>query len=144
MDLSTPEQININSIEQSVQPDRFSGVEILVVDDEVDSLDILTLVLEEEGATVIPVKSAALAMEALNQTTPDLIISDIGMPDTDGYTLISQIRQLPQGQNIPAMAFSAYGNEIDRQQTLAAGFQKHIAKPINIPKIIAIITELLQ
>lgn len=142
MNVLPPKQENID--QQSVQPDRFSGVEVLVVDDEVDSLDILTLVLEGEGAKVIPVKSAALAMEVLDKTTPDLIISDIGMPYTDGYTLMSRIRELDRGQSIPAIALTAYANEIDCQQTFDAGFQKHIAKPIDIPQIIAAVAELLQ
>lgn len=136
-------QINQKPIEQSLQPNRFSGLKILVVDNEVDSLDILTMILEQEGAKLIPVVSAAAALDVFEQVIPDLIISDIGMPQTDGYTLIRQIRQLPEGQNIPAIALTAYGNEIEQQRTFDAGFQKHLAKPIIIPELIAAISELI-
>ena len=143
--MNTPiaKPIHINSIQQSVQPNRFSGIKILVVDDEVDSLDILTFVLEQEGASVISVASAALALEALNKSTPDLIISDIGMPKTDGYSLISQIRN-SKVKNIPAIALTAYAGEVNQQLSLEAGFNRHLAKPINIPELITIITELVQ
>jgi len=113
------------------------------VDDEADSLIILTLVLEQEGAEVISVASASAALELFSQVAVDLIISDIGMPDTDGYTLIEEIRKLPQGQNIPAIALTAYAAEIDVQHSLDAGFQKHLAKPIDISLLIATVAELL-
>ena len=143
MNISISESININPLERSVQPNGFDSLKILVVDDEVDSLDILTLVLQQEGAEVISVASAPAALEVFNRITPDLIISDIAMPYTDGYTLIMEIRKLPQGQNIPAIALTAYGREIDMQQSFDAGFQKHMAKPIDIPLLIATIAELL-
>ena len=130
--------------EELVQPNRFSGIEILVVDDEVDSLDILTLVLEQEGAKLTPVASAKAALDVFSQTTPNVIISDIGMPEVDGLTLMSQIRQLPEGKDIPAIALTAYAGEMERQSSFDAGFQKHIAKPIDIPELIAAITELLN
>lgn len=144
MNIPIAEPIDINPIEPSVQPNRFSGIKILVVDDEVDSLDILTLVLEQEGAEVISVASAAAGLEVLNESTPDLIVSDIGMPKTDGYTLMSQIRNLSEGKNIPAIALTAYAGEVNQQLSLEAGFNRHLAKPINIPELIAAITELVQ
>ena len=143
MSISISESINIDPLDGTVQPNRFDGLKILVVDDEVDSLDILTLVLEQEGAEVISVASALAALEMFDRTTPDIIVSDIGMPHTDGYTLIEEVRKLPQGQNIPAIALTAYAREIDMQQSLDAGFQKHMAKPIDIPQLLATITELL-
>ena len=139
-----PIEIDSNLINQSVRPNRFSGVKVLVVDDEPDSLDILTLVLEQEGAEVIPVTSAAEALEAFNRSTPDLIISDIGMPEADGYSLITQIRALPLGKNLPAIALTAYAGEIDKQRTFDAGYQKHLAKPIDLPELIATIVQLIQ
>lgn len=146
--MNTPatEQTEIDSdlIARSVQPNRFNGIKVLVVDDEPDSLDLLTLVLEQEGAEVTPVTSAAEALEAFNRATPDLIISDIGMPQTDGYSLITQIRALPQGKNLPAIALTAYAGEIDRQRSINAGYQKHIAKPVAIPELITTIGQLIQ
>ena len=142
MDLSLPEPVNYN-LDRAVQPNRFSDLTILVVDDEADSLDILTLILQSEGAEVISVASAQAALEVFSQTALDLIISDIGMPHTDGYTLIEEIRRLPQGQNIPAIALTAYAAEIDMQQSFNAGFQKHLAKPVDIPQLIDTVTGLL-
>ena len=137
------DRINNKPINELVQPGNFGGLKVLVVDDEVDSLDILTAILEQEGAELVAVASAAAAIEAFYCDIPDLIISDIGMPETDGYTLIEQIRALPEGQNIPALALTAYANEIERQRSFDAGFQKHLAKPIMIPELIAAITELI-
>lgn len=137
-------EVDSNLIDRSVQPNRFSGVKVLVVDDEPDSLDILTLVLEQEGAEVMPVTSAKEALETFSKLTPDLIISDIGMPETDGYSLITQVRALPQGKDLPAIALTAYAGEIDKQRTFDAGYQKHIAKPIDLPELITTIEQLIQ
>ena len=130
--------------DRSVEGNRFSQLQILVVDDEPDSLNILTMVLEQQGATVTPVTSAKLALKSLQELTPDLIISDIGMPEVDGYTLMTQIRKLPQGTNILAIALTAYAGEMDRQRSSNAGFQHHLAKPINIPELINVITRLIK
>ena len=143
MNLSILKSTDINSSNQSAQPNRFDDLTILVVDDEADSLDILTFVLQSEGAEVISVASAPVALDIFTKTNCDLIISDIGMPYIDGYTLIEEIRKLPQGENIPAIAVTAYAGETEMQQSLDAGYQKHIAKPIDISLLIATITKLL-
>ena len=143
MDNLETEQVNDSTARKSVLPNRFNGSKILVVDDERDSLEILTLVLQQEGATIISATSAEAALKAFSHKTPDLIISDIGMPGMDGLTLMTQIRQLPQGKNVPAIALTAYAAEIDKQSSFAAGFQKHLAKPISIPELITAITELI-
>lgn len=135
-------ETNSQPIDLSVQPNRLSGIKILAVDDQADSLDIITMVLEQEGALVRSVTSAQEALEVFNQLTPDLIISDLGMPKTDGCTLITQIRELPQGKNIPAIALTAYAGKSDRQRTINAGFQKHISKPIDITELITTIEQL--
>ncbi len=132
-----------NLVNEPVKANRLKGIKILVVEDEIDSRNILTFVLEQEGAEVIPVNSANAALQALNQSLPDLIISDIGMPEMDGYTLITQIRALPQGKNIPAIALTAYAGETDRQRSLDVGFHKYLSKPINIPELIDSVIEIL-
>ena len=99
------------------------------------------MVLEQQGAVVTSVSSANEALEALNKATPDLIISDIGMPDVDGYTLIRQIRQLPLGK-LPAIALTAYAGEVDRQRSIDSGFDKHLSKPIDIPNLLITVIEL--
>jgi PAS domain S-box-containing protein len=142
IDVPTSKQTDLELGKQSLRSTQLNGLTILVVDDEADSLDILTMILEQEGATVISVASAAAALEVFNQTTPNMIISDIGMPHTDGYSLIRQIRQLPQGQKIPAIALTAYAGEIDQQRSFDAGFKKHIAKPVNISELLLAIAEL--
>lgn len=137
-------KIDTNSIDQSVQRNRFNGIKILVVDDEADSLDILELVLEQEGAEVIATASAEEALEAFNRSTPNLIISDIGMPDVSGYTLITRIRELPQGRDVPAIALTAYAGEVDQQRSIEAGFQQHISKPIDLTELINTIVKLID
>ncbi|MDJ0692642.1 MAG: ATP-binding protein [Xenococcaceae cyanobacterium MO_188.B32] len=144
MNVSITEQSNSESSERSVNQNRLQGIQVLVVDDEVDSLDILTIILEPEGAEVTPVASANAAIEALNRSTPDLIISDIGMPEVDGYTMLSQIRELTQGKDIPAIALTAYAGEVNRQRSLDVGFQQHISKPINITELITVVTLLTR
>jgi PAS domain S-box-containing protein len=132
-----------NLVNEPVKANRLKGIKILVVEDEIDSRNILTFVLEQEGAEVIPVNSANAALQALNQSLPDLIISDIGMPEMDGYTLITQIRALPQGKKIPAIALTAYAGETDRQRSLDVGFHKYLSKPINISELIDTIMQLI-
>jgi PAS domain S-box-containing protein len=139
----TLNQPDSNLVNELVTSDRFEGMRVLVVEDEIDSRDILTFVLEQEGAEVISTDSANAALEALQQSIPDLIISDIGMPAMDGYTLMTKIRELPQGKNLPAIALTAYAGEVDQQRSINAGFHKHLSKPINIPELLETITEVL-
>jgi CheY-like chemotaxis protein/anti-sigma regulatory factor (Ser/Thr protein kinase) len=107
-----------------------SNVQVLVVDDEVDTRELIVFVLEQAGAIVTAVPSAFAALEVLAQFKPDVLVSDIGMPEMDGYMLMPQIRAMSQGKQILAVALTAYAGESDRQQALAAGFQQHISKPI--------------
>jgi CheY-like chemotaxis protein len=122
-----------------------SGVRVLVVDDDTDALELLTFLLEQSGATVTAVSSAEAALAALSQSPPNVILSDIGMPDTDGYMLIRQIRALPeQGGRVPAIALTAYAGDFNRQQAMQAGFQRHLTKPIDPDTLISAIVHLVQ
>ncbi|MGB3655473.1 MAG: PAS domain S-box protein, partial [Rivularia sp. (in: cyanobacteria)] len=107
-----PTQSAINSTELLPETDRTSsnlnGINILVVDDEVDSCELIAFLLEQEGATVTTAASASEALESIAKSTPDLLISDIGMPDMDGYELIETIRASEKGKSIPAIAVTAY------------------------------------
>ncbi len=116
-----------------------AGLKILVVDDEPDSLDFVAFVLEDAGAEVISVSSAAEALLSIEQTPPDLLVSDIGMPEMDGYMLINRIRtQLaPQFRQLLAIALTAYAGEGNERQVLAAGFDKHLTKPIDPTELVA-------
>lgn len=124
------------------------GIQILVVDDMIDSQEFVAFVLEQAGAIVTPASSARAALELLAQVKPDVIISDIGMPDSNGYEMLQQIRtHFIQLQTTPAIALSAYASELDQQQAFAAGFQRHLAKPIDpeiLVKTVALLTQLSQ
>lgn len=136
-------QTNEPIIDQSFATKSSDEMKILVVDDEIDSLDILTLILEQEGARVTPVTSAYEALEAFEKSSFNLIISDIGMPTFDGYTLIEKIRQLPQGKAIPAIAVTAYAGDVNKKNSLDAGFDRHISKPIDFSELITTINLLM-
>ncbi|HEY9707400.1 MAG TPA: response regulator, partial [Oculatellaceae cyanobacterium] len=123
-----------------------AGLCILAVDDEVDNLELVQFILEQAGATAICVSSATDVLQQLNESKPDVLIADIGMPQMDGYTLIRQIRQLSpeQGGQIRAIALTAYAGEANQQQALAAGFQRHIAKPVEPETLVQTIEQLLH
>lgn len=119
---------------------------ILVVDDDADMREFLTFFLEQNGAEVTTVASATEALQSLTPFQPDLLLSDIGMPETDGYMLIRQIRErsLDQGGQMPAIAITAYAGEINQQQALAAGFQQHLSKPVEPEVLLRTIVTLLN
>ena len=110
----------------------FDGVRILVVDDEADSRDLISTILTRCGSEVRCSESAAEAIRAFAEWGPDLLLSDIGMPNEDGYSLIKKVRKLrsKRAKQIPAIALTAYATDEDRSQALAAGFQIHLAKPV--------------
>ncbi len=112
---------------------NLENLRVVAVDDEIDSLELVKVVLEQEGAAVQIALSATQALNMLAQESFDLLISDIGMPDVDGYDLIRQVRELssPVNRGIPAIALTAYAGEANQRQILSAGFQTHLAKPID-------------
>ncbi len=120
--------------------DRLDGLRILVVDDEADTRDLLKQGLEYCGATVKVVGSAAEAIDLLQISVPDILISDIGMPGTDGYDFIRQVRKLsPQrGGKVAAIALTAYTRVEDRLQALRAGYDMHVPKPVELTELIAV------
>ncbi|AFZ06993.1 multi-sensor hybrid histidine kinase [Oscillatoria nigro-viridis PCC 7112] len=118
---------------------------ILTVDDEIDNLELVQCILEQAGATVFSVSSATDALQQLTKIKPDVLIADIGMPQMDGYMLIRQVRQLStqEGGEIPAIALTAYAGETNQQQALAAGFQRHLPKPVEPETLVETIELLL-
>jgi CheY-like chemotaxis protein len=108
------------------------GVSVLVVDDEPSAREVAASILVQRGARVTAVGSAREALDAVASAIPDVLVSDIGMPGEDGYTLIRQVRSLDpeQGGQIPAIALTAYASARDSLTALEAGFHRHIAKPI--------------
>jgi PAS domain S-box-containing protein len=125
-------------------PPELSGLRVLLVDDEADSRDLLNFVLESCEAQVLTTSSAAEALELIKRERFDVIVSDIGMPEEDGYSLIRKIRALSNelGGNTPAIALTAYARAEDRVQALRSGFQMHIAKPVEAVELIAAVANL--
>ncbi|MHC0061480.1 ATP-binding protein [Nostoc sp. UIC 10890] len=123
-----------------------NGIRVLVVDDDADSRDFVAFVLEQDGAFVIAVSSAYEALQTLAEVKLDVLVSDISMPDMDGYMLIHQVRNLIPEQvgQIPAIALTAFARNDDQQEALKAGFQMHLPKPLNPEELIAAIAQLLE
>ncbi|MEH1897382.1 MAG: ATP-binding protein [Nostoc sp.] len=144
-ELTPKEQININRLNDSSTTEILTGIEILVVDDDDDTREFHTFVLEQEGAKVIAVVSAKEALQVLAESEPDILLSDIGMPETDGYTLMRQVRALQalQAKQIPAIALTAYAGEINQQQALESGFQRHLSKPVEPEELVNAIATLI-
>ncbi|HVG20400.1 MAG TPA: response regulator, partial [Blastocatellia bacterium] len=111
---------------------KLDGVRILVVDDEEDARKMLEIMLIQFGAEVKVSDSAQEALKALEHWKPDVLVSDIGMPNEDGYSLIHKVRALgpERGGQIPAVALTGYSRMEDRSQLLAAGYQVHLSKPV--------------
>ncbi|MBC1220981.1 response regulator [Nostoc sp. UCD121] len=139
-------QTEVDSSSLAFNPLPLRGIRALVVDDDADICDFFSFVLEQAGAEVRIVTSALDALQALEQSPPDILLSDIGMPDMDGYMLIRQIRAMPpeQGGQTLALALSAYAGEANRQQALAAGFEQHVAKPIDPDVLIEVILNIIR
>jgi PAS domain S-box-containing protein len=130
-----------------------SNLQILVVDDDNDTREFQAFVLEQSGAAVTAVASGVEALQALDRFIPDVLVSDVGMAEMDGYRLIQQIRSreasrsdlrpLDQGGQIPAIALTAYAAEVDQQRAIQAGFQTHMTKPVEPEELVKVIISLL-
>jgi CheY-like chemotaxis protein len=131
---------------ESKSPSGLQGIKVLVVEDTTDMREYITFVLEQSGANVVAVATAAEALTALDQFQPEVLVSDIGMPEVDGYMLLRQVRMRSpqQGGQTPAIALTAYVGEINQQQALAAGFQRHLAKPVEPEALVKVIADLTR
>jgi PAS domain S-box-containing protein len=122
------------------------GLRILVVDDEADARELLIQILKESGVEVVAVATAEEAIRVLTEQASrlDVLVSDIGMPNQDGYSLLRRVRSLPpeMGGQIPAVALTAYARTEDRRAAFLAGFQSHLAKPVELAELIAVIANL--
>jgi signal transduction histidine kinase/ActR/RegA family two-component response regulator len=121
------------------------GLKVLVVDDEPDARDLVRRLLERSGVNVVTAESAAEAAAAVRAGDLHLMVSDIGMPDRDGYDLIREVRQLPpeRGGRLPAIALTAFARSEDRTRAMLAGFQLHLSKPIEPSELIAAVATLV-
>jgi PAS domain S-box-containing protein len=131
--------------ETSIRPANLTGLRVLIVDDEADARELMRMVLRSSGADVRAATDAEEAFEQVEQWQPDILISDIGLPGDDGYTLIQRVRarEAQRGRSIPALAVSAHARTEDRARALAAGFQMHVAKPLEPADFVAAIAHLL-
>ncbi|HVF89261.1 MAG TPA: GAF domain-containing protein [Blastocatellia bacterium] len=120
------------------------GLRVLVIDDEADARELLKAMLIPCGAEVLTASSAAEAIEGVKEWKPDLIVSDIGMPGEDGYSLIRRVRALESKEsgNIPAIALTAYARSEDRIRVLASGYQLHLPKPVEVQELAMAIASL--
>ncbi|MDZ8051416.1 MAG: PAS domain S-box protein [Aulosira sp. ZfuVER01] len=139
-------QTHLDSYQGKKQLDEFpdlNGVKVLVVDDDFDTGDLISYFLEQLGAEVTQVRSPTEALQVLIDFQPNVLLSNIGIPEIDGYTLIRQIRAMPPelGGQIPVIALTAYTEDIQQPQNLLAGFQTHITKPINPANLALIIAQ---
>jgi CheY-like chemotaxis protein len=137
---------SVSSNENAGAPQKLNGVNLLLVEDDQDSLELLTFLFESTGASVRTANLASIALNKFQEKPPDLLISDIGMPDEDGYSLIQKIRALPpeKGGTVPAIALTAYAKNEDRLMALSKGFQRHIKKPIEPVDLVRQVGELLN
>jgi CheY-like chemotaxis protein len=131
------------SITRRAQP-SLRGAKVLIVDDERDTRDLLNRILTERGATVVLADSTDEALSQIAKTNPDLLISDIGMPERDGYDLIGQLRNHPDWNAIPAIALTAFAMADDRMQAVRSGYQAHLGKPLMPADLIDTVAALLD
>lgn len=145
---SIPSQKINESLEKSKQDEveevlSLSGIHILIVDDDKDTRELLAQIIEGYEAKVTTTASASEALSILFQLEPDILLSDIAMPQEDGYSLIRKIRSQPGDiQRIPAIALTAFAREEDRKQALEAGFQQHLVKPVNPTELVSAVCRL--
>jgi CheY-like chemotaxis protein len=134
-----------DSLDQVELP-RLEAIRVLVVDDEQDGRALVARILDGQGANPVCASSATEALDLLSREHFDLLLSDIGMPDINGYDFIGQVRQLDKSRSrpLPAIALTAYARTEDRQRSLLAGFHMHLAKPIEARELIASIAGLLH
>ena len=122
-------------------PQLLSGLNVLLVDDDSDTLTLMATALKKRQANVTAVSSANEAIRAIALKRPDVLVSDIAMPDEDGYGLIEKVRRLENGEreNIPAVAITAYAKDEDRERALSSGFQIYLAKPVELTELISVV-----
>jgi len=121
---------NQPEVPSDVELEQLTGIHVLVVEDDTDSRIVLTVLLQRLGAVVEAVGSAKEAFERVTHHCPDVMVSDIGMPDEDGYSLMRRMRLLPHCRTMPAIALTAYARKQDADQAIAAGYDRHLPKPV--------------
>lgn len=141
-----PESVQVAASSRPGSLPDLKGVSVLVVDDDEDAREILATVLVQAGATVAKAADTAEALAHLEHEVPTILLSDIGMPGQDGYAFIRELRRREpdKGGRVPAVALTAYARSDDRFRALASGFQMHIAKPVEVSELLAIVANLAK
>ncbi|MGA7935648.1 MAG: ATP-binding protein, partial [Kovacikia sp.] len=127
-----------------IAEEKLSNIHVLVVEDDTDNREMIAFTLQLQGARVTTVSSAAAAIDALVEIKPDVLISDIGMSGMDGYMLMERVRNVTQTSHLPGIALTAYVNEADQRQALAAGFQAHLPKPMESTLLVETILKVIN
>jgi PAS domain S-box-containing protein len=142
--LATP---GVDTAREAIKPEApapdLAGLHVVVLDDDAALREILSLFLEGNGARVSSVSSVAEAMKMVNTERPDAVISDISMPDEDGYDLVRQLRAVDRhGKPIPTLALTAHARTEERHRTLSAGFHAHLTKPVDMKELVSVVAKL--
>ncbi len=128
-----------------LKPKALEGLKVLAIDDDKDARLLVKTILKRAGAEAVMASSAQEAFELLQSFTPDVIVSDIGMPDENGYELMRRVRRThAAASHVPAMALTAWGREEDRREALESGFQDHMAKPVDARELEAMVLRLAK
>ena len=122
---------------------RLEGIHVLLVEDDLDTLDLLSSALKHQSARVTAVSSAAEALASIRASIPDIVVSDIAMPGVNGYELVEKIQamEVADDRQIPVVAITAYAKEEDRQKALSSGFQSYLAKPIELAELVSAVAD---
>jgi CheY-like chemotaxis protein/two-component sensor histidine kinase len=148
--LGSSSKVSDHAEDTSALPDlvssKLKGIHVLLVDDDEDTLRLMTAALAQGEAKVTAVSSAEAALETLKSLSPDVLISDIAMPNEDGYQLLAKVRalDLDRLRFLPAVAITAYAREEDRRLAFASGFQAYLAKPIELSELITVVVEAVR
>jgi CheY-like chemotaxis protein/anti-sigma regulatory factor (Ser/Thr protein kinase) len=148
LETGEPEPVHPISADSSLAIEHapgLAGIKVLAVDDDADSRNLLTAILEQCGAEVRACESAAQALESLPAFHPDVLVSDIGMPGEDGYSLIRKVRSSENSfRRVPAVALTAFARAEDRMKALSAGFNMHVPKPVEPAELTTVIASLVN
>jgi signal transduction histidine kinase len=137
-------EVSIFSEPKEKRANSLNGIEILIVEDSEDTLSLLSAIFGKEGAKVTTASSAHEALDSVKKKRPNLIVSDIGMPDTDGYEFLQKVKVLPGMDEVPAIAISGYASEEDRARALNVGYSALVPKPIDVDDLFGIIQKLVR
>lgn len=147
--LDTRENLRHTKVESDaglLHPCDLKGIKVMVVDDQADAIHLVKRILEDRGATVTACTSGVECLNCVPSLRPDVVITDIGMPDMNGYELIGKMRALSpeQGGRTPAVALTAFARSEDRRHAMLAGFDVHVAKPVEPGELAAVVSRLAR